>query len=231
MNEPVETPRRNLTGAIVPALGVAGLAAVAAIVLVGTSGHPAPAAPPQNCILENADGVGGPIDLLDDDGARVTQADFAGAPAVVYFGFTHCPDVCPTTMYTLKEAIELPGGFDVQPILITLDPERDTSAVMGAYTHTDGFPAGLVGLTGSVAQIEAAKRAFQVYSSRAPIEGSSGNYNVDHSSFLYVLDGQWRTVAIAPTMRAERAGVPGSPMTSVAPEELAACISAGLARS
>src|SRR6185295_12855525 len=143
--------------------------------------------------------------LVDSNGAHVTQADFAGQPAIVYFGFTHCPDACPTTMYTLAEALAEPGGYDVQPVLITVDPERDTAAVMGQYVHTEGFPAGLVGLTGSSAQIEAAKRGFRVYATRAPIEGAPADvYNVDHTSFLYVLDRNWRTVAVTPTVKRER---------------------------
>ena len=99
------------------------------MLLVGVNGAAAQAAAaPRDCILEDADGVGGPIDLVDSNGARVTQADFAGEPAVIYFGFTHCPDICPTSMYAVAEALAQPGGYDVQPILITVDPERDTPA-------------------------------------------------------------------------------------------------------
>lgn len=233
MNEPVETPRRNLTGAVVPALAAAGLAAVGAILIVGSNGDEKAkaAAAPANCILENAGGVGGPIDLVDGNGVRVTQGDFAGEPVVLYFGFTHCPDVCPNTMYALNEALALPGGYDVQTALISLDPERDTPQVMQAYAATNGFPPGLMGLTGARAQVDAAKSAFQVYSSRVEIPGApDGVYNVDHSSFMYVLNGQWETVAIAPTMRRERADDPRSPMIAAAPQELAACIAAGLER-
>jgi protein SCO1/2 len=137
---------------------------------------------------------------------------------VIYFGFTHCPDICPTSMYTLAEAQALPGGYDVQPILISLDPERDTPAVMGQYARTDGFPSGLVGLTGSRAQVDAAKAAFHVYSARAEIAGAPADiYNVDHSSFLYVVDGAWRTRANVNTARAK-------------PEQNAASIAAGLER-
>jgi protein SCO1/2 len=220
MNEPVETPRRRLTGAVVPALAAALLAAFTALLLVGRNGGEKSTATPvvENCILEGADAVGGPIELQDANGARVTQADFAGEPAVIYFGFTHCPDICPTSMYTLAEAQALPGGYDVQPILISLDPERDTPAVMGQYARTDGFPSGLVGLTGSRAQVDAAKAAFHVYSARAEIAGAPADiYNVDHSSFLYVVDGAWRTRAIVNTARAN-------------PEQTAACIAAGLER-
>lgn len=221
MNEPVETPRRNLTGAIVPALAAAALAAAAAMLLVGQNGSQKSAAAPviENCILEGAEEVGGPVELLDSNGATVTQADFAGEPAVIYFGFTHCPDICPTTMYALAEALAQPDGYDVQPVLISLDPERDTPAVMAAYTQTGGFPPGLVGLTGSRAQIDRAKAAFHVYSARAEIPGATdGAYNVDHSSFLYVVDGQWRTRAIVNTVRAT-------------PAQMSACIAAGLERA
>ncbi len=221
MGDPPETPRRNLTGAVLPAVAAAALAALGAMLLVGINGGGQKnAATPvvENCILEGAEEVGGPIELVDANGSRVTQADFAGEPAVVYFGFTHCPDICPTSMYALSAALAQPGGYDVQPVLISLDPERDTPEVMGAYVRTDGFPAGLVGLTGSRAQIDAAKSAFHVYSARAPIEGGSDDvYNVDHSSFLYVLDGQWRTRSIINTLRAT-------------PEQTAACIAAGLER-
>jgi protein SCO1/2 len=229
----VETPRRNLTGAIVPALAVAALAGLGALVLVGGQGggQKSAAAAPVDCILENADGVGGPIDLVDGNGARVTQADFAGQPAVLYFGFANCPDVCPTSMYTLAQALALPGGYDVQAILVTVDPARDTPALMQDYAGTDGFPPGLIGLSGSIEQIDAAKRAFQVYAAPAPVEGApAGQYNVDHSSFLYVLDGEWRTRAIVPTMRREAGGDPASPMAATPPETIAACIAAGLER-
>lgn len=230
---PIEAPRRNLTGAIVPALALAGLVAVAVLFLAGRGPQDkmAAALPPENCILENADGVGGAIDLVDANGARVTQADFAGEPAILYFGFTHCPDVCPTSMYAIAEAMALPSGYDLQPVLISVDPARDTPAVMAAYVQTEGFPPGLVGLTGSLAQVEAAKRAFQVYASRAAGNVGEQDYNVDHSSLLYVVDSGWRTVAIIPTMRRADPSDPRSPMVATSPENIAACIAAGLERA
>lgn len=234
MAEPVETPRRNLTGAIVPALAAAGLAALGALLIVGRNGEDGQtnaAVDLGPCILEHADAVGGPIDLVDANGARVTQADFAGQPAVVYFGFAHCPDVCPTTMYLVAEALASDNGYDVQPILITVDPQRDTPQVMGAYARTEGFPPGLVGLSGPVAQVEAAQRAFRVYSSRSPIQGApDGTYNVDHSSLLYVMDANWNTVAIMPTMSRADPNDPRSPMVPAPVEQVSACIAAGLER-
>lgn len=233
MAEPVETPRRNLTGAVVPAVAVAGLAALGAMLLVGTNGDGGrQAAIPRDCIVENADGVGGPIELVDANGARVTQADFAGEPTVIYFGFTNCPDICPTSMYALGEALAAPGGYDVQPILITVDPERDTPARMGEYAGTDGFPPGLVGLSGSREQINAAARAFQVHHSKAPIAGAPDDvYNVDHSSLLYVLDRNWRTVSIIQTMNRADPMNPASPLVPASPEAIQACIAAGLERT
>jgi protein SCO1/2 len=216
MNEPVETLRRRLTAAL--------LAALAVMLLVARNGGDEKSASNdvsmENCILRNADAVNGAIELQDSNGALVTEADFAGQPAVLYFGFTNCPDICPTSMYLLAAAQALPGGYDVQPVLVSVDPTRDTPEVMGLYARTEGFPAGLVGLTGSQAQIDAAKRAFQVHAARADIPGApEGVYNVDHTSFFYVLDGQWRTRSI---VRAH---------SGVTPEQVAACIAAGLERT
>lgn len=231
MGDPIETPRRNLTGAAVPAVAAAALMAVGAIALVGVNGQGrVAAAAPQGCILEGAEEVGGPIDLIDQNGAHVTQADFAGEPAVIYFGFTNCPDVCPTSMYAVADALAQPNGYDVQPILISVDPARDTPERMRAYTSTEGFPAGLIGLTGSQSQIDGALSAFHAYGRAQP--GAEGEfYNVDHTSFLYVVDGGWRTVAIIPTTARERPNDPTSPVVAVPVETIAACIAAGLERS
>lgn len=231
MAPPVQTPRRNLTGAIVPALAAAALAGVGALVIVGRGG-PDSAAAPGNCILEGADVIGGPIDLLDSNGAHVTQRDFAGTPAAIYFGFSNCPFACPATMVSLAQALEMPSSFDVQPILISLDPARDTPERIGAYAATDGFPPGLVGLTGDHAQIDAAKRAFRVHAQRAEVEGAPEDvYDIDHSSLLYIVDGQWRTVAAARTVQRADEADPSSPLIAVPPEDIAACIAAGLNRS
>lgn len=229
---PNETPRRNLTGAVVPALAVAALAGMGAMYFVSQQRPGAGAsAAPVGCILEHADAIGGPISLVDTHGTAITQADFAGQPALVYFGFTHCPDVCPTTMYTLNEALALPDGYDVQPILISVDPARDTPQAMASYVATEGFPEGLVGLTGGEAQVAAAAQAFHVSYSRGD-SNADGGYNVNHTTFLYVLNENWRTVAAMPTFRPGDLHPDGqmSPVVPVAPQELAACIVAGLDR-
>lgn len=215
MSEPTNTPRRRLTGAVAPAMAAAVLAAAGVFLAVGKFGASDPQIP-ESCILQGADAVGGPIRLQDSNGATITEADFAGAPAVLYFGFAHCPDVCPTSMYSLAEALARPDGADVQPILITLDPQRDTPAVMGEYVQTEGFPAGLVGLSGTREQVVAAMTAFHVYAMPQPVAGAPADvYNVDHSSFLYVMDSQWRTKALVNTLQAT-------------PADIAQCIALGL---
>lgn len=220
MAEPIETPRRNLTGAVVPALAAAALAGFGALLLVARGGDRKQIETPlsENCILEGADEVGGPVALVDSNGAAVSEADFAGEPVVVYFGFTHCPAICPNSMYALAEALSQPGGYDVRAALITLDPVRDTPEVIGTYVRTEGFPPDLVGLTGTPAQVEAAKAAFHVFSARQATEGASADdYTVNHSSFFYVLDGAWRTRSIVRTEGAS-------------PADIAQCIAAGLER-
>lgn len=223
---PEDKPRRNLTAAAAPALVAAALAAVGAIFLVGQGigMRSEPAIP--GCILEGADAVGGPISLVDHNNARVTQGDFAGEPMVLYFGFTHCPDVCPTSLYLLAEALAEPNGYDLQTAMVSLDPERDTPERMRAYVGTEGFPPGLIGLTGTAAQVGAAKAAFQVFSSRT----AGPDYTVDHSSMIYVLDRQWNTVAIIPTVQRADLNDPRSPLTAATPENVAACIASGLER-
>jgi protein SCO1 len=233
MGDPPETPRRNLTGAVVPAVAAAALAAVGTILIVGVNGRDGVEAAPQNCILEGAEDVGGPIELVDENGAQVTQADFAGEPAVIYFGFTNCPDVCPTSMYAVADALVQPGGYDLQPILISVDPARDTPERMREYTATEGFPSGLVGLTGTQRQVDAALSAFHAYGrAQPPTPGAPANvYNVDHTSFLYVVDGGWRTVAVIPTTMRERPQDPASAVVAAPVQDIAACIAAGLERS
>ena len=214
---PADPPRRKLTGAIVPALAAAGLAGLATLFVVGRpSDGDATARAPAGCVLDHLERFGGPINLLDVNGRRVTQGDFSSGPSVVYFGFTHCPDVCPTTLYALSRALAAPDGYDIQALMISLDPARDTPQAMRAYVATDGFPAGLQGLTGSASQVRAAAEAFHVAYRRAPSDDPN-NYNVDHSSLLYVMDAQWRPRAVLSS--------PGQ-----TPEAIAACISAALAR-
>lgn len=230
MSESGPTPRRNLTRAAAPALIAAALSALGAFALVSFGvGARRPEAPVRDCILDGAQVVGGPISLVDHNGSPVTAADFAGEPVALYFGYTHCPDVCPTGLSTLARAIAEPGGYDLQTAFVTLDPERDTPQVIGAYVRSGGFPPGLIGLTGTPAQVGAAKAAFQIHGARTPAD-DAGSYLLDHSSLIYVLDKDWEIVAIMPTAQRSDPADPESAMVPVRPADLARCIAMGLER-
>ena len=134
--------------------------------------------------------VGGPFRLIDHSGKTVTDADFRGRYMLIYFGYSFCPDVCPTTLAVMAQALEKLGGKSqrIVPILITIDPERDTPQVLNDYVKA--FGPSFVGLTGSEAAIEDAEKKYRVYAVKKPLDpskGSGGNYGVDHSSVLYLM--------------------------------------------
>ena len=139
--------------------------------------------------------IGGPFDLLDGRGARKTDADFRGRFMLVYFGYTHCPDACPTMLSDMASALDLlPAAARAKavPIFITVDPARDTPAVIGDYAQA--FGPDFVGLSGSQAAVTKAEQAYHVYAARHPLK--NGDYAMDHSSILYVMgpDGVFRGV-------------------------------------
>jgi protein SCO1/2 len=162
--------------------GLAALLVVLAIALVPRLSEMAPQAP----------SIGGPFSLVDQTGRTVTDADFRGKLMVIYFGYTFCPDVCPTTLGNLSQAYDQLSPAEqaqVVPIFITVDPERDTVDQMAQYV--DAFSPALIGLTGSPDQITAVLKEFHVYAHKA--DEKDGNYGVDHSSILYVMgkDGKY----------------------------------------
>ncbi|HEX2840935.1 SCO family protein [Hyphomicrobium sp.] len=134
--------------------------------------------------------IGGPFSLLDPSGKRVTDKDFAGRPMLVYFGFTHCPDVCPAGLQVIAAALDRMGDMakGITPIFITVDPERDTPEVLGKYVKS--FHPEIVGLSGSPDDIAAVTKAYRVYAKKVPDEERPGEYNVDHSSFMYLMNGR-----------------------------------------
>jgi len=138
--------------------------------------------------------VGGPFSLVNQDGQRVTEQDFRGHYMLVFFGFTFCPDVCPTELQVMMAALGRLGarGEAVQPVFITVDPERDSPEVMKAYVGN--FGARLVGLTGSAAEIAAVAKAYRVYYAKTG-DVDSADYLVDHTSIIYLMapDGSFRT--------------------------------------
>lgn len=139
--------------------------------------------------------LGGPFSLVDGQGKPVSDRDFRGRFMLVYFGYTMCPDVCPTTLNQVAEALDKlgPKAERVQPVFITLDPERDTPAVVKQYTAA--FTPRLVGLTGTSEQIAQVAREYRVYYAIHRTGNGSQDYTVDHSSVLYLMDPNGRFVA------------------------------------
>ncbi|KAF1421497.1 hypothetical protein FQV23_0013409, partial [Spheniscus humboldti] len=130
----------------------------------------------------------GDFQLLDQAGRRRRKADFRGQWVLLYFGFTHCPDVCPAELEKLSRAVALlerePGLPPVQPLFITVDPRRDDVAAMGRYVRD--FHPRLLGLTGSPEEVRAAAGDYRVYASAGPPD-EDGDYIVDHSVLIYLL--------------------------------------------
>jgi len=139
--------------------------------------------------------LGGGFSLLDEAGRNVTAADFAGSWLLIYFGYTYCPDVCPTELGLATAAIDALGaqGDRVVPVFISVDPERDTPDHLADYVAR--FHPRLRGLTGTPEQIAAVARQYRVYYARA--RGSNNNdYLIDHSSFLYLVGPDLRVRAL-----------------------------------
>ncbi|MBL4747830.1 MAG: SCO family protein [Magnetovibrio sp.] len=139
--------------------------------------------------------IGGPFNLIDQTGKAVTEKDFAGKYMLIYFGYTFCPDVCPTSLSIMGEAIHMlhqKQQDKVVPIFITIDPERDTPEVMAAYVPN--FYEKMVGLTGSMQNIKAAAKAFKVFYAKANEDDPDGNYTMDHGSTTYLMGPHGRYV-------------------------------------
>jgi protein SCO1/2 len=139
--------------------------------------------------------LGGPFTLVDQTGRTVTERDFAGRALLIYFGFTYCPDVCPTELGTIAATLDAlgPAGERVTPVFISIDPERDTPEALADYVAR--FHPRMVGLTGSAEQVAQAARAFRVYYAKVQPRDST-TYLMDHSSFIYFVgpDGRVRSL-------------------------------------
>jgi len=130
--------------------------------------------------------VGGPFHLEDQNGKPISDQDFKGRPFLVFFGYTHCPDVCPTTLFEISEVIKTLGkdADRAGAIFITVDPERDTPAALKDYLSS--FDPHLRGLTGDPAAVEAAIKAYRVYAKKVPLK--DGDYTMDHTAVVYLMD-------------------------------------------
>jgi cytochrome oxidase Cu insertion factor (SCO1/SenC/PrrC family) len=176
--------------------------ALALLGVLGAAGQPLAqrsdrsAAELMDAVMWNREPIGGPFALIDQDGKRRTDADFRGKVLLVYFGFTYCPDVCPTDLQEIGLAVDRlgPAGDAVQPIFITVDPERDTPEHLKEYMAM--FHRRFVGLTGDATALDAAARAYRVYYARVALEKS--DYTVDHSAFIYLMGRQGEYLGFFP---------------------------------
>lgn len=132
--------------------------------------------------------IGGPFTLLDSNGQPVTDRTFRGKWMLVYFGYTYCPDVCPTTLNEMAEALDKlgPDAAKIAPLFITVDPERDTAAVLRNYVKA--FDTRIHGLTGSPQQIAAVAREYRVFYQKSDPGKGAKDYLIDHSSLIYVMN-------------------------------------------
>ena len=142
--------------------------------------------------------VGGPFTLTDQDGRRVTEKDFLGKYMLVFFGYTYCPDVCPTELQVMTAALDQMGSQAdrIQPVFVSIDPARDTPQVIKAYVGN--FGPRLMGLTGTPEEVAAIAKAYRVYYAKAGNTASSTDYLMDHSSIIYLMGPDGRFVKHMP---------------------------------
>lgn len=159
------------------------------------TGKDMPAPSPGGVQIAQGLTLGGPFTLVDQTGRTVTERDFAGKVLLVYFGYTYCPDVCPTELGTMVAALDAmgPAGERVTPVFISIDPGRDTPAAMADYVSR--FHPRMIGLTGTPEQVAAAARAYRVYFAKVQPRDTT-EYLMDHSSFIYLVgpDGRVRSL-------------------------------------
>lgn len=162
--------------------GVAALAAIA-VVLWPRGGN----------VAVTPSSVGGPFRLVDQNGRTVTEADFKGKPFLVFFGFTHCPDICPTALFEMSEMLRRLGtdAEKMSALFISVDPERDTPVALKDYLQS--FHPRISALTGTQAEVDAVTKGYKAYAKRVPLDG--GGYTMDHSAIVYLMDRDGRFVA------------------------------------
>jgi len=137
--------------------------------------------------------IGGPFRLTDQNGRAVTDQDMKGKPFLVFFGFTHCPDVCPTTLFDVSEVLRSlgPDADRAGALFITVDPERDNAAALKEYLAS--FDPHLRGLTGDADALATVAKEYRVYYKKVPLDG--GDYTMDHTAIVYLMDKDGRFVS------------------------------------
>jgi cytochrome oxidase Cu insertion factor (SCO1/SenC/PrrC family) len=177
----------GMGGAVLPRLASALLlAASMATAALAQEPDPARAARLMDDLMWGHSHVGGPFELVDHTGKKRSDADFRGKLLIVYFGYTTCPDICPTDLMQIGLAIDKLGaaGDEVQPLFISVDPERDTASVLAQYVAM--FHPRLIGLTGTPEQIRAVANSYKAYYARySPPDGAA--YLIDHTGFVYLM--------------------------------------------
>ena len=169
---------RTLLPALVLTFGLA-LVSVAAWLTFSGPGAPPPSA------------IGAPFRLMGPDGKSVSDADLKGDVVVMFFGYTHCPDVCPTTLFEVSELFrKLGDGAKVRGVFVSVDPERDTPEILKDYLGS--FDKRIIGLSGDRAALEPMLKAYRVYARKNP--AANGEYSMDHSAIVYLLDKQMRFI-------------------------------------
>ena len=137
--------------------------------------------------------IGGPFQLTDQTGQTVTDKSMQGRPSLIFFGFTHCPDVCPTTLFEMSEVLKAMGedADRVNAYYISVDPERDTQAAMKEYLSS--FDPRLKGLTGNAEEIAKVLSEYRVYAKKVPLK--DGDYTMDHTALIYLMDRDGKFVS------------------------------------
>ena len=171
--------RRSLLAFVLLLAAAAAIAGAAFYLVDPGPGAPAPSA------------VGGPFALIDHDGRKVTEKDFAGRPHLIFFGFTRCPDVCPTALAEISAVFDKLGpDAKVGALFISVDPERDTPASLKDYLSS--FDKRIVGLWGDPETTRAVMKSFRAFASKVPTK--NGDYTMDHTAIVYLIDKQGRFV-------------------------------------
>ena len=183
-------PRRSILLFAGACIAIAVALAVTTIVVVNRRDG----AVPSMATSTGQPSVGGPFQLVDQDGRTVDQTMLDGKWSLVFFGFTYCPDFCPTTLTALESTKRQLGdrAKDVQIVFITVDPERDTPQALKDYLSSDGFPQGVIGLTGTPEQVKAAADVYRAYYQKV---GEGEDYTMNHSLTVYLMgpDGRFRS--------------------------------------
>lgn len=164
---------------------VAGLAIFSTAIFLFAGRLPTPIPAPS--------AIGGPFRLVDQYGKVATQDDLKGKPSLIFFGFTHCPDICPTALFDMTQVFKALGrdGDRVSAFFVSVDPERDTPEILKEYLSS--FDPRMRGLTGDPAAVAAMEKAYRVYSKKVPLDG--GGYTMDHTALVYLMDKEGRFVA------------------------------------